>query len=111
MFWHRLALAMCEPSVRVLRQKIDSREFAEWMAFDRLDPIGNERADLHAGIVASTIANCHRGKSQRAYVPADFMPKYGEAHKPRKTVAEMEAQFKLFVMMHNAAQAKRRVGG
>ena len=37
-------------------------------------PFGDERADLQAGIVASTIANVNRGKNTSAYKPEDFMP-------------------------------------
>jgi hypothetical protein len=50
------------------------------MAFYRIEPWGPERADLNAGIIASTIANCHRDSTKRPepFAPADFMPKFGE---------------------------------
>jgi hypothetical protein len=34
-----------------------------------------ERAFLRAGIVASVIANCNRGKDTEPFTPQDFMPK------------------------------------
>jgi len=61
-------------TVREMLSRIDSRELAEWMVYDSLEPIGSVRIDLAAGIVASTMANCHRGKNQRVFSPLDFMP-------------------------------------
>ncbi len=47
------------------------------MAYLSLEPIGEERADLRSGIVASVIANANRKKGTRAFKPDDFMPKFG----------------------------------
>lgn len=48
-----------------------------WLALERIDPQGEERADLRAGIIASTIANW-AGKSLRdgakQLTPVLFMP-------------------------------------
>ena len=50
------------------------------MAFERVEgPIGMERADMHAAIVASVIANSNRGKGQKAFKPEDFMPNWDQA--------------------------------
>lgn len=56
--------------------KHTSRELTEWAAFLQLEPHGEDRADLRAGIVASTIANANRKKGTRAFKPSDFMPKF-----------------------------------
>ena len=50
------------------------------MAFDRLDPFGDGRGDLRAGIIASTLANINRDAQKRPepFSPIDFMP-YMEA--------------------------------
>ena len=61
-------------TVRELLARIDSRELSEWMAFYSLEPFGDIRGDLQAGIVASTIANANSGKGSRTFQPADFMP-------------------------------------
>lgn len=60
---------------------MDSRELSEWMAYYELEPFGEERADLRAGIVASTVANSRmRGKNDnKTYQPKDFLPKFGES--------------------------------
>ena len=45
-----------------------------------MEPWGPERADLNAGIIASTVANCHRNSEAKPepFTPADFMPRYSE---------------------------------
>jgi len=55
---------------------MSSREFAEWLAYSQLEPFDELRADLRAGIVASTVANVYRDTSVRAeaFQPNDFMP-------------------------------------
>lgn len=66
---------MGEPDVDAMLGRMTSRQVAEWMAYNQIEPFGEERADLRAGIVASTIANVNRGKGQ-PMKPADFMPKF-----------------------------------
>lgn len=48
------------------------------MAYDAIDPIGRDRDDLNAGIVAAAIANAFRGKKGRRVKPSDFMPRWAE---------------------------------
>ena len=57
--------------VRLLQQWIDSTEFNELMAYDRIK--GISRPVREAGTIAATIANCHIVKGQ-AKTPQDFMP-------------------------------------
>jgi hypothetical protein len=40
--------------VAELEQTMSGRELTEWMAYDSLEPFGDQRADLRAGIVAAT---------------------------------------------------------
>lgn len=61
-----------------LARRMPYRVLQEWMAYAQVEPFGETRADLRAAIVASTVANVFRGKKQRAFKPADFMPKFGE---------------------------------
>ena len=74
--------------------------FLEWIEYYKLEPFGEERADLRAGIVASTIANVNRGKGQRAYKPSEFMPKFGD--KVRKTAKQMWQTLMAFSSAQNA---------
>ena len=76
--------------------EISSTQFAEWMAFSRLEPWGEERADLRTGIVASTIANANRGKNTKAFKPEDFMPRFepeDEEEAAAKLIARARAAF------------------
>ena len=77
MMWFRLALAL-GMGVAECQRRVDAREFAEWMAFCRLEPFGEWRADLRAGIVACVVAQSMGGKGAKTFRPEDFMPKFGE---------------------------------
>lgn len=70
----------------------------EWMAYYRIDPFGEDRADLRAGIIASTMANVFRSRG-RTFKPADFMPSF-EPKKPQSP-AEMKAIWESFCRVVN----------
>jgi hypothetical protein len=68
-----LALALGK-SVRWLRQNMDARELAEWMAYDRLSPIDPQwRADLRMALLRSTLLAANGVKAK----PEDLMPQFG----------------------------------
>ncbi len=58
---------------------MSGREFLEWQIYHSLYPLGERRADLRAGIIASVIANTQRGPDTPAYHPHDFMPQFDYA--------------------------------
>lgn len=54
--------------------RMTARELDAWAAYNAQWPIGDRRADIRAGVIASTIANAHRDpKTTSPFVPADFM--------------------------------------
>ena len=65
-------------SPREVLEKHNSRELTEWSIYLHIEPHGEERADLRAGIVASTVANANRKKGSKAFKATDFMPKFDE---------------------------------
>jgi flagellar basal body rod protein FlgC len=71
--------------------EISSRDFAEWMAYARLEPFGEERDDLRMGIIASTIANVNRDKGKKPYSPRDFMPSFEQEDDETKIQKMMES--------------------
>ncbi len=72
-------------------ERVPSRLISEWMEYANLEPFGEERADLRAGIVASTMANVWRGKNGKAAKPGDFMPKFGgEQPKEPQSLEQMK---------------------
>lgn len=89
-------------SVRELLSRVDSKELAEWIAYDMIEPIGSVRTDLAAGIVASTVANCHRGKNQSAFSPMDFMPLQKPAEE--QTPEEIGKKLRAFSIMNKSVQ-------
>jgi hypothetical protein len=73
-------------------------DFYECMIFDSIEPLGSNRSDLHAGILASVIHNVS-GKTMRDdKSPMHFMPRFWEESesKPQRyeqTPEEMHAEF------------------
>lgn len=57
-------------SVRRAQEEISSAEFAEWIAYDRLEPIGDRRSDYQAAVIAYVTAQCH---SSKRLDPAEFL--------------------------------------
>lgn len=45
-------------------------EFIRWQAFYQIEPFGVRRDNLHAAMIASTVANCH---SKKKFTTTDFM--------------------------------------
>lgn len=51
-----------------------SREFTEWLAYDRVAPFGVERADVNAAIIAMTVARVMGGNNLLGI--EDFLPRF-----------------------------------
>lgn len=69
-----------------------------WHQYSLVEPFGEERGDLRAGIVASVIANSNRDPKRRPqpFTAQDFMPDYRRQeskYKPIRDPAEW-AKFK-----------------
>ncbi len=62
--------------MRELLERIDSAEITSWQLYAEMEPFGEERADLRAGIIAALIANANRDpkKHREPFTPRDFMP-------------------------------------
>jgi len=71
-----LTLALGYPHPDHLMQAITGPQLADWLDFYAVEPWGDTRADLRAGIVAAVIANANRDAKRRPepFTPADFMP-------------------------------------
>ena len=87
--------------------RCNARQFAEWQAEYELSPWGDERADLRAGIIASTIANVNRGKG-KAFSPGDFMPEFDKQPQKAQTPKEMATLMTQFAARHNAHEKRRQ---
>jgi hypothetical protein len=77
------------------------------MAYYSLDPWGDERADLRAGIVACVIANCNRTRrGSRKFKPADFMPAFSRPNRVQSP-EQMMNTMRSVIKSHNAALKRR----
>lgn len=58
-----------------LQCEMSSIEFTEWMAYFKLEPFGEEIADLRHGVSAAVLANINRDNktNPKPYVPQDFI--------------------------------------
>ncbi len=65
---------------------MDSTEFSEWVAFDSIEPIGGQRADLRTAMLASTFVNVWKGKGQAPARLKDFLLFH---EKPKQSTDEM----------------------
>lgn len=83
---------------------VDSKEFAEWMAFDRLSPIDGRRDDYNAAMIAATIAACFGGKNETL---EKHLLEWGKSARPGPL--ELEEKMMAFARKHNARLKKRGV--
>ena len=90
-----------------LLNRISSQELTEWQAFYQMEPFGEVRDDYRMAILASVVANCHRGKKGRKAKPMDFMPKFGEDKE--QTPEEMQAKLKRALMQAQKADNQKQI--
>lgn len=58
-------------------EHISSKEFAEWQAYYRLEPFGEERADIRAAMICKILADINTPKGKTHAKLEDFMPRFG----------------------------------
>lgn len=75
------------------------------MAYYAIEPFGERAEWLRNGILASVIANAHRGKNSKTFKPEDFMPLFDDlpGTPKRQTVAE---QREMLVRIFNSAKKR-----
>jgi hypothetical protein len=56
--------------------QIPASQLWEWIAYSKIEPFDERRADLRSAIIAKTIADINRGKYKPPYKIEIFMPKY-----------------------------------
>lgn len=52
---------------------MSSAEYSDWIQFAVVEPFGDVRNNIHAGMIASLIASVNRKKGTKAYTYEDFM--------------------------------------
>tara|TARA_R110002012_G_scaffold120651_1_gene270059 strand:+ start:14061 stop:14312 length:252 start_codon:yes stop_codon:yes gene_type:complete len=65
-------------SVREAQERVSADEFTYWMVYDKLDPIGNDRAAYQSALIAHTVASTHSKKKLKL---ENFLLKFGDEPK------------------------------
>lgn len=78
----------------------NSRELSEWIAFDRISPFGDKRADVRTGVLGSTMVNIWKGRGGKPAEIEDFIPDFTKNRGRKKQTWEDQ---KKIVEMMNAA--------
>jgi hypothetical protein len=84
-----------------------SREFAEWMLLDRMEPIGERRLDFLAGMLAALIANVNRKPEAAPFKPSDFIPDWDGPPRRQRSEQTPEEMHAMFLAFKNAREAKQ----
>ena len=71
-FAYRLCLALGYPTPRHLLRCITSKELAEWMAYFRIEPFGQDQSDYIMAQMAAILYGANSGKNQKKLDPEDF---------------------------------------
>lgn len=88
-------------TVRELLSRMDSRELSEWMAYEQVTgPLGSERGDFQAALLATVVANSLKGKKGRRLRLKDFLPKW---HRRRQTPDQMLAMVKQLNLIYGGS--------
>ena len=69
----------------VIEQTVSARDLDEMLRYYAKDPWGSRRDNIHAGLIASTIANAFRGKGGKAMTYQDFMLIDRKEHAQKQT--------------------------
>lgn len=79
-----MAVQLGRPDPFKLADEIDSATFSYWLAYSELNPFGQSRDNIHAGMIASMIANVNRKKGSPAISAADFLLVDAQTQKDQK---------------------------
>lgn len=71
---------------------MSAREFAEWQAFDQLDPIGTGRLEYYLAQLSALVVNTSAHVARRSFTLEDFLLRFEP--KRSKPVSELVAAFK-----------------
>ena len=88
--------------LKELQDRIDAPTFALYMAYDRLDPFGEERGDVRMALNTAYMVNAFSGSKMKvADCMLDFQPKT-DKQKADKMLAKMSQ----FAAGHNQGKGK-----
>jgi len=86
-------------TVGELEVRMSGSELAEWMVYYAAEPFGTFRDNVHAGLIAATLANIHRKKGTKPLTFNDFMLQ-DPSHARRRSTREALTWFKSVAKKH-----------
>ena len=90
-----------------LLSRLTYRELVKWQVYFSTQPFSEERADLRAGVIASTIANSRpRKRGSKDMKASDFVLKFEEEEKKQIKLSPVVLAGKLEALRHRLT--KRR---
>ena len=97
-----MAVKLGRVNVDAMLRSITARQFMEWMAYARLEPFDEVRADYRAASICALLANINRGAKQKAYTIEDFLLKFDRTKTRRQTAQEQEQIARAIVLAFNS---------
>lgn len=85
--------------------EMDADEFADWLAFEQLEPFGGIAHDYRAGLAAAAVYNVNRKKGTDPVKPLDLIP---WAHEPRDPAEDSMAIKSAMRQLVRQADDKKR---
>lgn len=77
-------------------------QFLEWLAYDAVDPFGEERMDARTAQISQTLINLNRRKHQEPYKLSEIMLPFGD-YEPPPPPKQSWQQMKFMMMQMSAA--------
>ncbi len=90
---------------------MSSKEFGEWMAYERIEPSEPYRSDVQTALICFTIVNTLRGLTGakgRGSELKDFLLEFEPKTLTRRPVEEVEAKLRVWLRAAKAEQDKRK---
>jgi len=105
-FWFRLARQIGGCTVRELQNRMDSREFTEWIIFDRMEPGEPTQSSLQSASICAWIHAANKSKDAESPPLADFMVKIREPETQQTRMQRLKST--LLMMATNLNGRKKR---
>lgn len=90
-----------------MQEELTSEDFAEWIAYDRLEPIGQAPIEHMLAELCALTFNIHKREEVEPLTPEDFKMRWrdqAEAEEEEPSLEEQDAAVHAFFAKHRAGQ-------
>lgn len=95
-------------SVERLLREFSSRELSEWAAYYKLEPFGEDRADLRLSFLTTLMHNLHRKSGVPAFKVEDFL--IGDQGKSREDETPKQKLDRQKMILQDIAEHFKSIG-